>query len=202
MVRFKVITFQQERVNESNRTDSGIGAGKSTVTNYLRKQGYLVIDADAIAHQITEKGSPALKKIALCFGAEVLYEDGSLNRKKLAAFVFSDEEKKRQLEQLTTVEVVYIIKTQLEDLRKKGKQDIVFVDAPLLFEAGADKLTDMVWLVDADMEARISRVMDRDGTSREAVVSRVQNQMDSSEKKKLSAEIIDNSKGRKNSTSR
>ena len=43
----------------------GIGAGKSTVTNYLRKQGYLVIDADAIAHQITEKGSPALKKIAL-----------------------------------------------------------------------------------------------------------------------------------------
>ena len=159
----------------------GIGAGKSTVTNYLRKQGYLVIDADAIAHQITEKGSPALKKIALCFGAEVLYEDGSLNRKKLAAFVFSDEEKKRQLEQLTTVEVVYIIKTQLEDLRKKGKQDIVFVDAPLLFETGADKLTDMVWLVDADMEARISRVMDRDGTSREAVVSRVQNQMDSSE---------------------
>lgn len=174
----------------------GIGAGKSTVTNYLRKQGYLVIDADAIAHQITEKGSPALKKIALCFGAEVLYEDGSLNRKKLAAFVFSDEEKKRQLEQLTTVEVVYIIKTQLDDLRKKGKQDIVFVDAPLLFETGADKLTDMVWLVDADMEARISRVMDRDGTSREAVVSRVQNQMDSSEKKKLSAEIIDNSKGK------
>ena len=174
----------------------GIGAGKSTVTNYLRKQGYLVIDADAIAHQITEKGSPALKKITLCFGAEVLYEDGSLNRKKLAAFVFSDEEKKRQLEQLTTVEVVYIIKTQLEDLRKKGKQDIVFVDAPLLFETGADKLTDMVWLVDADMEARISRVMDRDGTSREAVVSRVQNQMDSSEKKKLSAEIIDNSKGK------
>ena len=174
----------------------GIGAGKSTVTNYLRKQGYLVIDADAIAHQITEKGSPALKKIALCFGAEVLYEDGSLNRKKLAAFVFSDEEKKRQLEQLTTVEVVYIIKTQLEDLRKKGKQDIVFVDAPLLFETGADKLTDMVWLVDADMEARISRVMDRDGTSREAVVSRVQNQVDSSEKKKLSAEIIDNSKGK------
>ena len=174
----------------------GIGAGKSTVTNYLRKQGYLVIDADAIAHQITEKGSPALKKIALCFGAEVLYEDGSLNRKKLAAFVFSDEEKKRQLEQLTTVEVVYIIKTQLEDLRKKGKQDIVFVDAPLLFETGADKLTDMVWLVDADMEARISRVMDRDGTSRQAVVSRVQNQMDSSEKKKLSAEIIDNSKGK------
>lgn len=174
----------------------GIGAGKSTVTDYLREQGYFVIDADAIAHQITEKGSPALKKIALCFGAEVLYEDGSLNRKKLAAFVFNDEEKKRQLEQLTTVEVVYIIKNQLDDLRRDGKLDIVFVDAPLLFETGADQLTDMVWLVDADLEARISRVMDRDRASREAVVSRVQNQMDSSEKKKLSAEIIDNSKGK------
>lgn len=174
----------------------GIGAGKSTVTDYLREQGYFVIDADAIAHQITEKGSPALKKIALCFGAEVLYEDGSLNRKKLAAFVFSDEEKKRQLEQLTTVEVVYIIKNQLDDLRKDGKLDIVFVDAPLLFETGADQLTDMVWLVDADLEARISRVMDRDRASREAVVGRVHNQMDSSEKKKFSAEIIDNSKGK------
>lgn len=174
----------------------GIGAGKSTVTDYLREQGYFVIDADAIAHQITEKGSPALKKIALCFGAEVLYEDGSLNRKKLAAFVFSDEEKKRQLEQLTTFEVVYIIKNQLDDLRKDGKLDIVFVDAPLLFETGADQLTDMVWLVDADLEVRISRVMDRDRASREAVVSRVQNQMDSSEKKKFSAEIIDNSKGK------
>lgn len=174
----------------------GIGAGKSTVSDFLKEKGYIVIDADAIAHQITEKGAAALKKIALCFGADILQKDGSLNRKKLASIVFGDEEKKKQLEQITTMEVVEIIKNQLNDLRKGGKYDIIFVDAPLLFETGADKLTDCVWLVDADIEVRISRVMDRDQASREEVKNRIQTQMSSEEKKRRSAEIIDNSKGK------
>ena len=174
----------------------GIGAGKSTVTDFLKQKGYTVIDADAIAHQITEKGTDTLKEIALHFGPDILREDGSLDRKKLAAIVFSDEGKKTQLEQITTVEVVNIIKKRLDDLREEGKYDIIFVDAPLLFETGADKLTDLVWLVDANLEARISRVMERDRASREAVRHRIENQMGSEEKKKLSQEIIDNSKGK------
>ena len=174
----------------------GIGAGKSTVTDYLKGKGYIVIDADAIAHQITDKGTAALKKIVLCFGTGILREDGSLNRRKLASMVFSDEGKKGQLERITTAEVVRIIKCQLDDLRRDGKYDIIFVDAPLLFESGADKLTDFVWLVDADAEVRISRVMDRDGVCGEEVAARMRNQMDSSEKKALSTDIIDNSKGK------
>lgn len=174
----------------------GIGAGKSTVTDFLKQKGYTVIDADAIAHQITEKGTDTLKEIALHFGPDILREDGSLDRKKLAAIVFSDQGKKTQLEQLTTVEVVNIIKKRLDDLREEEKYDIIFVDAPLLFETGADKLTDLVWLVDANLEARISRVMERDRASREAVRHRIENQMGSEEKKKLSQEIIDNSKGK------
>lgn len=174
----------------------GIGAGKSTVTDFLKQKGYTVIDADAIAHQITEKGTDTLKEIALHFGPDILREDGSLDRKKLAAIVFSDQEKKTQLEQITTVEVVNIIKKRLDYLREQGKYDIIFVDAPLLFETGADKLTDYVWLVDANLETRISRVMERDRASREAVRHRIENQMGSEEKKKLSQEIIDNSKGK------
>lgn len=174
----------------------GIGAGKSTVTDFLKQKGYTVIDADAIAHQITEKGTDTLKEIALHFGPDILREDCSLDRKKLAAIVFSDQEKKTQLEQITTVEVVNIIKKRLDYLREQGKYDIIFVDAPLLFETGADKLTDYVWLVDANLETRISRVMERDRASREAVRHRIENQMGSEEKKKLSQEIIDNSKGK------
>lgn len=174
----------------------GIGAGKSTVTDFLKQKGYTVIDADAIAHQITEKGTDTLKEIALQFGPDILQADGALDRKKLAAIVFSDERKKTLLERITTVEVVNIIKKRLDYLREEGKYDIIFVDAPLLFETGADKLTDLVWLVDADLEARISRVMERDRTSREAVRHRIENQMGSEEKKKLSQEIIDNSKGK------
>ncbi len=174
----------------------GIGAGKSTVTDLLRTRGYVVIDADAIARQITEKGTAALKKIVHCFGTVVLHEDGSLNRRKLGTIVFSDEEKKGQLEQITTTEVVNIIKQQIDDLRAEGKYDIIFVDAPLLFETGADKLTDFVWLIDADTEIRIARVMDRDGVSRKEVAARIQNQMGSEEKRKLAQEVIDNSKGK------
>lgn len=174
----------------------GIGAGKSTVTDHLRGRGYIVIDADAIARQITEKDAAALEKIVHCFGKAVLLEDGSLNRRKLGAIVFNDEEKKRQLEQITTVEVVNIIKKQIDDFRKEEKYDIIFVDAPLLFETGADKLTDLVWLVDADTKVRIKRVMDRDGISEKEVVDRIQNQMEGEEKRRLAQEIIDNSKGK------
>ena len=99
-------------------------------------------------------------------------------------------------DRITTVEVVNIIKKRLDYLREQGKYDIIFVDAPLLFETGADKLTDYVWLVDANLETRISRVMERDRASREAVRHRIENQMGSEEKKKLSQEIIDNSKGK------
>lgn len=174
----------------------GIGAGKSTVTDHLREKGYIVIDADAIARQITEKDAAALEKIVHCFGTAVLLEDGSLNRRKLGAIVFNDEEKKRQLEQITTVEVVNIIKKQIDDFRKEEKYDIIFVDAPLLFETGADKLTDLVWLVDADTKVRIKRVMYRDGISEKEVVDRIQNQMEGEEKRRLAQEIIDNSKGK------
>ena len=66
----------------------GIGAGKSTVSALLREQGYPVIDADAISHRITEKGSRTLQHIAETFGRDVLFADGSLDRKKLAAIVF------------------------------------------------------------------------------------------------------------------
>lgn len=174
----------------------GIGAGKSTVSEYLRKQGYVIIDADAIAHQITEKGTETLKKLVQCFGENILFADGSLNRKKLAAIVFQDSAMKAQLERLTTDEVVRIIKNQVDALRKEEKYGIIFVDAPLLFETGADRLTDLVWLVTADLEVRIARVMDRDQVTRDEVLHRIQNQMDSDAKAKLSQEVIDNSKGK------
>lgn len=174
----------------------GIGAGKSTVSEYLRKQGYVIIDADAIAHQITEKGTETLKKLVQCFGENILFADGSLNRKKLAAIVFQDSAMKAQLERLTTDEVVRIIKNQVDALRKEEKYGIIFVDAPLLFETGADRLTDLVWLVTADLEVRVARVMDRDQVTRDEVLHRIQNQMDSDAKAKLSQEVIDNSKGK------
>lgn len=174
----------------------GIGAGKSTVSDYLRNKGYVILDADQIAHEITEKGSPVLKKIAETFGAEMIMDDGNLDRKKLASVVFSNQEKKEQLEEITTKRVVEIIGERLDELRQYGNYDIIFVDAPLLFESGADKLTELVWMVTADDEVRIARVMERDHASREEVVRRIANQMDNHEKIRRAQEVIDNSQGK------
>lgn len=174
----------------------GIGAGKSTVSSYLREKGYLILDADQIAHDITAKGSPVLIRIAEAFGADMIREDGNLDRKKLAAVVFSDKQKKLLLEEITTRQVVEIIAEKVEELRKNGKYDIIFVDAPLLFEAGVDAMTDFVWMVTAADDVRISRVMERDNISREDVLRRIANQMSNEEKIRRSNEVIDNSHGK------
>lgn len=174
----------------------GIGAGKSTVSDYLLDKGYIVIDADKIAKSLTDKGSDTLQALTAAFGEEILFADGSLDRKKLAGIVFSDGEKRLILEELTTKEVVRIIEERLMQLQGEGYKGPVFVDAPLLFESGADRLTGAVWLVDADMDVRVARVMARDGISAEDVKRRIANQMDSEEKKARSTDIIDNSKGK------
>ena len=174
----------------------GIGAGRSTVSDYLLDKGYIVIDADKIARSLTDKGSDTLQALTAAFGEEILFADGSLDRKKLAGIVFSDGEKRLILEELTTKEVVRIIEERLMQLQGEGYKGPVFVDAPLLFESGADRLTGAVWLVDADMDVRVARVMARDGISAEDVKRRIANQMDSEEKKARSTDIIDNSKGK------
>lgn len=174
----------------------GIGAGKSTVSALLREKGLRVIDADRIAHEITEPGSPALKEIEETFGGEMILPDGSLDRKSLAAAVFSDEEQKALLESITTAQVIQIIREELEKLAAAGIEKRVFVDAPLLFETGADALTDTVWLVDADPELRIQRTMERDHASREEILRRIAGQMPDEEKRARAHEIIDNSKGK------
>lgn len=174
----------------------GIGAGKSTVSSLLREKGFLIIDADEISHRITEKGSALLEEIVGVFGRDILLSDGSLNRKKLAAMVFSDERKLKVLESLTTRRVLTIMEEQLCRLRQEAQYAIIFIDVPLLYETGADRLADLVWLISADPEVRISRVMERDGASREEVCRRMNSQMDEAEKKRRADVIIDNSGGK------
>ena len=83
----------------------GIASGKSTVSNMLKEMGITVIDADVEARLAVEPGEPAYEKIVACFGKEILLEDGSINRAKLGAIVFSDEEKRLQLNRIVHPEV-------------------------------------------------------------------------------------------------
>lgn len=174
----------------------GIGSGKSTVSSFLRDRGFVILDADGISHRMTEKGGAAIPEIRASFGEEFFYEDGSLDREKMARLVFSSREARAKLEKIVTEKVISAIKGEINDLREAGSYDIIFVDAPLLYESGTEILTDAVWLVTAAESVRIERVMARDNVSREDVIKRMHNQMPEAEKAAMADDIIDNSKGK------
>lgn len=162
----------------------GTGSGKSTVAEVLSTYGYKIIDADAISRQVTAKGSPALKELADYFGADVIMEDGSLDRKLLREKAFSDE---KSMEALTKIVTDKIIEKSKEEITEK----CVF-DAPTLLENGLQSLVDIVIVVTARKELRIKRVMERDHVTRKQVLAVMNKQMPDREKVKYADIVIKN----------
>ena len=167
----------------------GIGSGKSTVSEYLIKEGYDIIDCDKIARDIVTPEFGLLKKLALIIGPEILNQDGTLNREKTSEIVFASDEKRKLLNDITHEAIRDIILQRFQN----ALSDPIFVDAALLFETGfADEL-DVIWMVKADESLRKKRVFERDETDIENIEARMNAQMDDGEKEKLADEIIDNS---------
>ena len=162
----------------------GTGSGKSTVAEVLSTYGYKIIDADAISRQVTAKGSSALKELADYFGADVIMEDGSLDRKLLREKAFSDE---KSMEALTKIVTDKIIEKSKEEITEK----CVF-DAPTLLENGLQSLVDIVIVVTARKELRIKRVMERDHVTRKQVLAVMNKQMPDREKVKYADIVIKN----------
>ena len=167
----------------------GIGSGKSTVSEYLMKHGYDVIDCDKIAKEIVEPEFGLLKKLELLLGSEILKPDGTLDRGKTAEIVFADDEKRRILDELMHTAIRSVIERRFE----KAYSNPVFVDAALLFETGFSDEMDEVWIITADKEVRMHRVIKRDNTDGEKVIARMNVQMEDEEKTKMADVVIDNS---------
>ncbi len=170
----------------------GIGSGKSTVSHYVESKGHKVIDADRIAHEIMEPNSPILQELAEAFGKDVLNENGSLHRRKLANRAFSSVESKEILERITHREILNQIEEQLVRAEKDGLP-LVFLDVVLLFQVGLHRLCTQVWVVDAPEELRLARVMGRDGYVPEEIKKRMRSQMSPVEMKKLATHVLENS---------
>ncbi len=168
----------------------GIGSGKSTVSSYLIELGYEVLDADKIAREIVKKGSPLLSKLADIFGSQILV-DGELNRKALGKIVFSDGEKRKVLNELTHKEIKNIMKERIS----QSKEDMIFIDAALLFEANVDEITDENWLIYATEEIRAERAIARDNSTLKEIERVMSYQMAEEEKKKRADKVIENMEG-------
>lgn len=150
------------------------GAGKSTVARLLEQNGIPLVDADAIARTVTEKGSPVLSALADAFGNDILFPDGSLDRRALAAVAFSSKENTEKLNAVTHPAILARIRRALAD----ATGDAVVLDAPLLFETGLDALCDHTVAIVADEAVRLARITARDGISEEAAKKRMAVQPD------------------------
>ncbi len=170
----------------------GIGTGKSTVSNYISSRGYTIIDADRIAREVVEPGSPVLAELESAFGSGIIDDDGSLKRKALADIVFTDEAAMKKMNGIMHGAIISAMLDRADEAERAGEK-AVFFDAPLLFETGMETMCDSVWLVVADDDVRIRRIMIRDGFTEAEVLERFASQMPDDEKKKRSDCLIDNS---------
>ena len=166
-----------------------IGGGKSTVAEMLRSRGIPVLDADAIARQVS-RDPGTLEAVKLEFGPEYVLEM-DLNRPKVAALVFNDPEARSKLNAIIHPRVRAEMTRLQSNLEIEGAKLIV-QDIPLLFENGYEKLFNATILVDAPLEDRIARVQARDGLTREAISARDAAQMPASEKRLKATYILEN----------
>jgi dephospho-CoA kinase len=167
----------------------GIGSGKTTVCKEFQALGVEIIDADIIARQLVEPGQAALAQLVATFGKQILDVNGFLNRALLRGLVFSDAEKKSQLENIMHPLIYNQIIAQSKILH--GLYCIFAI--PLLLETNFTQIVDRILVVDCNPELQLQRVMQRDGLSREQTLTIMTSQMPRQSRLIQADDIIDNS---------
>lgn len=147
------------------------GAGKSTVCEILeRKYSSQTINADKIAKQLSKQGTSYLQEIVQNFGDDILLEDGELNRRKLANIIYSNPEKRDELNNIT----FKYIKDEIKEQIAKSDNNIIAIDAPLLLEANLQEICDKtIAVISEDRDLQIKRIIKRDNTDKEHAIARL-----------------------------
>ncbi|MDA8961910.1 dephospho-CoA kinase [Congregibacter sp.] len=167
----------------------GIGSGKSAVTERLQSLGIEVVDADIVAREVVEPGSPALDKIAQHYGDDILAEDGSLNRAALRRIVFADPDERLWLEKLTHPLIGESIARQLAT----ATSPYVVLSSPLLLEGSQRDFVEHIVVVDVPESVQISRTKARDNNSEELVRAIMAAQMSRDSRLAAADTVLDNS---------
>ncbi|TMP31430.1 dephospho-CoA kinase [Pseudoalteromonas rubra] len=166
----------------------GIGAGKTTVSDFLNRLGIVVVDADIVAREVVEPGSDGLTAIVEHFGEQILTAEGTLDRQALRKTIFSDEKEKLWLNSLLHP----MIRTQLLAQLTRAQSDYVILSAPLLFENGLEQYCDKTLLVDVPVEVQIARTCKRDNSPQQLVERIIEAQMSRADKRDKADFILDN----------
>jgi dephospho-CoA kinase len=172
----------------------GIASGKSAVAATLRELGHPVIDADALARQVVEPGSPALAEIVARFGREVLDAEGRLDRKRLGDIVFSDAAARADLNRIIHPRIGAAGQAEIARLAAAGAP-LVFYEAALLVENGLARAFDGLIVVAVSPEIQLARLIARDGLGRPEAEARLAAQLPLETKLAAATHVIDNGEG-------
>jgi len=172
-----------------------IGVGKSFVASIFTELGCHVLDADHTAREVVMPDTPGLEALTKAFGEEILNTDGTLDRKRLGALIFADENQRQRLNHILHP---FIIARQDEILREWEREDpkgIGIVDAALMIESGGYKRFDKLIVVHCRPEVQLERLMLRDKLTRDEAQRRIASQMSQEQKQKFADYLIDTSDG-------
>lgn len=169
----------------------GIGSGKTTVANQFAELGIEVVDADVIAREVVEPGTPALAAIAAHFGSAVITHDGQLDRRRLRERVFTDPQTKGWLNALLHP----LIRTEMQRQCAAARSPYCLLVVPLLVENRLTALANRVLVIDVDEATQIERTCRRDGVSREQAQAILTAQASRAERLAAADDVLDNQNG-------
>lgn len=169
-----------------------IATGKSTVAKLFLSAGIPVVDADLGARAVVFPGAPGLADIIEHFGEAYLLPDGTLDRKRLGELIFSDREKRAELDALLKERIQHWIQAEKERYIDEG-HDLIVLDIPLLYEGGYQDSCDAVMVVYVPEELQLQRLMSRNHLDSDEATRRMQSQLSIEKKKELADFVIDNS---------
>ena len=175
----------------------GIASGKSTVIQYIRYQGYPVIDADKLGHKVLEPGNPGYSKVIEKFGKGILNKDKTVNRLILGGIVFSDPSKLKTLNEISHPIIAEMVLKEFKSLVSKDSKGIVFLEAALLIEANWYNMCHFTWVVTLDSKDAIRRLQKRDGLGESEAKSRLESQLTAKERLGFADVVLRNDGSRK-----
>jgi dephospho-CoA kinase len=177
----------------------GIASGKSTVAQFLKELGAVIIDADKVGHEAFEPDTESWREVVDAFGNEILTPDGQIDRKKLGQIVFSDPEALNRLNRIVHPRIYELVKARLEEYRRRGVKVVVLempllVEVPLSMKPGQPTLSDKVdevWVTVAPESTVLKRLKDKSGLSEAHSKARIRSQLPSKERLKHADAVID-----------
>ena len=170
----------------------GLASGKSTAIKHLAKRGAHVIDADVLGHRAYNPGTRAHAAVIAEFGEAIRGEGDQIDRQVLGNKVFGKPQALKKLTDIVWPEIRRMAEEEMTDVRNRDPEQVIVLEAAVLFEAGWQDIGDETWVITVARETAIERSMQRDGVSREAVEQRLDTQLSNNERANLADRVISN----------